>query len=183
MEMTLSLFAWLGVIIIQVMVHVYIRATRRKPYAKDAPPLEASPIVLESLAQLDEVHHDCAKCSIVEDYAQKDDNLSTAKTESIHSIDSIDECDLSQHEVHCFDGSDDLSFDGDEPRMFFVLLSQTGSEMMKVCRFQVHKSMFRRFVASFPYTLCMTCCCVQSCQSIEHLVREQISDLPSPPIS
>ena len=134
MEMTLSLFAWLGVIVIQVMVHVYIRTKREKPYAKDAPPLEASPLVLESLAQLDEDSQDLPRCATtMDDDAQKDDNMSTAKTESIQSMDSMDECDLSQQDLHCFDISDDLSIDGDEPRMFFVLLSQTGSEMMKVC--------------------------------------------------
>jgi hypothetical protein len=133
MEMTLSIFAWLGVILLQAMVHFYIKARKRLSRVEEPPPLEASPLVLESLAQLHADHSSrICNCAVADDSFQKDDNLSVAKTESIQSIDSLDEYDSNLHDALCWDDSDDLSIDGDEPQMFFVLLSQTGSEMMKV---------------------------------------------------
>lgn len=138
-EMTLSLFAWLGVLLIQAMVHYYLTSKRRAPrLEEEPPPLEASPLVLESLGQL---HADARKNEVTSDRDittecnLKEDNLSTAKTESIQSMDSFEDGDWS-HRDHVVDDylsdSDDLSFDGDEPQMFFLLLSQTGSEMMRV---------------------------------------------------
>ncbi|GKY96122.1 hypothetical protein MPSEU_000572500 [Mayamaea pseudoterrestris] len=133
MEMTLSLFAWLGVILMQVMVHYYMTTRKKMTLEERAPPLEASPLVLESLAQLDRSQHgDGTACTNADDFNYKDGSLSTAKTESIQSLDSFDDYESSQHDAAAVNWTDDLSIDGDEPRMFFVLLSQTGTEMMKV---------------------------------------------------
>lgn len=48
MEVTLSLFAWLGVVILQALVHYLLSRTRTRGTAvEEVPALEASPLVLE----------------------------------------------------------------------------------------------------------------------------------------
>jgi hypothetical protein len=155
------------------MVHFSIRSKKEKE-----PPLEASPLVLESLAQL---HADnrSSSCAADDSICNKE-SMSTARTASIRSMDSMDEVDAFQRDLlFDVDGSDDLSFDGDEPRIFFELLCQTGSEMMQVCT-PAYLGSSCKCVYAFRSVL--TCSAVllykQSRRSIEHLVREHLEERP-----
>lgn len=140
-EMTLSLFAWLGVILVQAMIHYLIRS-RRRLQEESPPPLEASPIVLESLlaqqkASLRDNKDETTTTADTEQNTTQDlirkNSFSTDKTASIKSTESLeDELDIIQKGSFGLDEDDEVSFDGDEPRIFFQLLTQTGSEMMKV---------------------------------------------------
>jgi hypothetical protein len=132
-EITLSTFAWLGVFIFQALVQLHFTLRRKREGAEEeAPPiLEASPLVLEC---------NCSEeINLGEDNdeeAERADDIDRRTTVCRHSPSS-------NHQLHVDRHSDDSplhaeiylgrsSFDGDEPAVFFELLSQTGSEMIRV---------------------------------------------------
>ena len=108
MEFSLSAFAWMGYIMFQAMLHYTLRC--RKRLEDDEPALDASPLVLE-LAR-NETGGGVASRDIEARFEDDDDEERCA---FLHDEDA-NECTL----------------DGDEPPVFFELLSQTGCEMMRV---------------------------------------------------
>jgi len=161
MEVTLSIFAWLGVVLLQALVHyLVVRTRKRGTVADDAPALEASPLVLERRSKESKQQVDgppapqpprggsdaeeleaketgyadsAGDARVVKPAASRDSSIETSKTSTDgesdaendhHSGDDIDSNSL------CDDMDDSL--DGDEPEEFFLLLSQTGCEMLKV---------------------------------------------------
>lgn len=107
MEFSLSAFAWMGYIMFQAMLHYTLRC--RKRLEDDEPALDASPLVLE-LAR-NETGGGVASRDIEARFEDDDDEERCA---FLHDEDA-NECTL----------------DGDEPPVFFELLSQTGCEMMR----------------------------------------------------
>ena len=110
MEITLSSFAWLGVVLIQALVHYTLTLRRKYLDEEDGPAMDASPLVLER-------------------------TQGKLNTEASVSSEGVETAASSSHSVEDLDGDeveDVDSLDGDEPEYFFELLSQTGSEMMSV---------------------------------------------------
>jgi hypothetical protein len=98
-ESTILLYAWMGVILIQAVVHYFILGARRRG-------------------------DDEVDVSL----------LNEKKKEQVVSISVADDDPMPRMTPHVAgdDEDEEESLDGDEPRVFFELLKQTGSEMMRV---------------------------------------------------
>lgn len=104
-EATLSYLAWFSVVLFQAIVHFWILDSRKR------------------------TDDDCVPLTAVDNdtYESKSDPQQLErKTEDDPIPRMVPHTPLSEDE------EEDESFDGDEPKVFFELLEQTGSEMMKV---------------------------------------------------
>lgn len=106
LEASISYLAWFGVYLIQAMVHYFIFGTRRRADEEGrVPEINGVPLKDENeqIAPALEMVHESRTSRMIP-----------------HATSSEDE------------DEEDESFDGDEPQIFFELLKQTGSEMMRV---------------------------------------------------
>lgn len=110
-EASLSFLAWIGVIFIQAAVHVSIFGSRRK------------------------VELDGTGTTTSGGPSENDDDVRCPKHHTIRT-DGGSDCvppHMTEHPSEDeLDDEEEMSFDGDEPKLFFDLLGQTGSEMVKV---------------------------------------------------
>lgn len=102
-EGTISYLAWMGVVLIQAVVHYSILGARSRRGAEEA----------DVTVRMDE-----------------EKEQSSAKP--LAADDQVPR--MMPHVTPSEDEDEEESFDGDEPQMFFELLEQTGSEMMKVSK-------------------------------------------------
>lgn len=107
-EATLSYLAWFSVVLFQAIVHFWILDSRKRVEEEDSPQAEAA-LVASNASNSNKIDHP-------NDEARRDDQIP-------HMV---------PHTPVSEDEEEDESFDGDEPKVFFELLEQTGSEMMKV---------------------------------------------------
>jgi hypothetical protein len=129
-ELSLSAFAWTGVVLLQAVVHYTVRTQKRKMGAggfsrhhhdddDDQPALDASPLVLDLAALRPADEHE--EGLLRSRPRALPDAAAAAAASSSHAVSG----ELFQDEID--------PLDGDEPPVFFELLSQTGCEMMRVC--------------------------------------------------
>lgn len=142
MEATLSIFAWMGVVIIQAIVH-YSLVARKRQHEKEEAPLD--------IALLDE----------------EEDGLSPRGSYG----------DSAPLEVLAVQRD---SLDGDEPQIFFQLLTQTGSEMLHVSTtlaFPTGQLVAMTLLCLVVFTLTRNSFFwwLQSSPSLERIVEEQIN--------
>jgi hypothetical protein len=117
LELTLSAFAWAGVMLFQAIVHYTIRTQKRLNGTGadlDEPALEASPLVLDELAAIGNLEDEGGP------YAPEVPTLPLGPASGTEAVGGV----VFQDEID--------PLDGDEPPVFFELLSQTGCEMMRV---------------------------------------------------
>jgi hypothetical protein len=116
-ELSLSAFAWAGVVLFQAIVHYTVRTQKRKMGRGDCgdpqPALEASPLVLELAFTPEQI----GKEGGARDHCPRTHAVAAAASHVVSD-------ELFQDEID--------PLDGDEPPVFFELLSQTGCEMMRV---------------------------------------------------
>ena len=117
LELTLSAFAWAGVILFQAIVHFTIRTQKRlngNDVDLDQPAMEASPLVLDELAAIGNLEDEGGP------YAPEVPTVPLGPASGTEAVGGV----VFQDEID--------PLDGDEPPVFFELLSQTGCEMMRV---------------------------------------------------
>jgi hypothetical protein len=153
-DVTFSICAWLGVVLVHAIVHISFGA-RRLLGESESHPLE------RTLVEEHPISPDGSRPVLVEDPSESSvwSSVSQCQTQSqdCHSHSHKDAFKVAFHnEVHlhllehndnekqqqetvtltrplCYEGDEEEeSLDGDEPQLFFQLLSQTGSEMMNV---------------------------------------------------
>jgi hypothetical protein len=111
-EVTFSIFAWLGVVLVQAMVYFSLGARKGTRPVLVKEPSESSLIS-----------------------SSQDTSLSTHDDEvyRVQELQSKEKQVIFTTRPHSYEGEEEEeSLDGDEPQVFFQLLSQTGSEMMNV---------------------------------------------------
>jgi hypothetical protein len=111
-EVTFSIFAWLGVVLVQAMVYFSLGARKGTRPVLVKEPSESSLIS-----------------------SSQDTSLSTHDDEvyRVQELQSKEKQVIFTTRPHSYEGEEEEeSLDGDEPQLFFQLLSQTGSEMMNV---------------------------------------------------
>jgi hypothetical protein len=136
-EVTLSVLAWLGVIIVQAAIHFSLGARRRLEE------LERHPLEGTLLVEEHPIFPDGTRPVLVEEPSEsslfsssQDMILPNHDDDEVHHIQEL-QCKGKQAifttRPHFYEGDEEEeSLDGDEPQLFFQLLSQTGSEMMNV---------------------------------------------------
>lgn len=100
-ESTISVLAWMSVILFQAVVHYHISGAHRRRGEEEA--------VVPALNEENEMKQSFSSTEIADDPMPHMMPYAVGEEED-----------------------EDESLDGDEPRMFFELLEQTGSEMMRV---------------------------------------------------
>jgi hypothetical protein len=113
MESPLFLLAWVAVIAVQAAVHFFIFGARRRCRDRDDLRLLTTDVPKDDASKLlSQSSSDCAPRMIEHNFDEDEDD----------------------------EEAEDTSFDGDEPKLFFDLLDQTGSEMVKVSFSREHAS-------------------------------------------
>jgi hypothetical protein len=174
-EVTFSIFAWLGVVLVQAMVHFSLGARKRQEE------LESDPLEGALLVEEHPIFPNGTRPVLVKEPSESSllsSSLSTHDDEVYH----VQELQCKEKQVifttrsHSYEGDDEEeSLDGDEPQLFFQLLSQTGSEMMNVSTGRVlalrcciyRNILFLTNLIFWPFPS-------QTSRSIETLVQEQI---------
>jgi hypothetical protein len=141
-EVTFSIFAWLGVVLVQAMVHFSLGARKRLEE------LESHPLEGTLLAEEHPIFPDGSRPVLVKEPSEsslvsssQDTTLSTHDDDEVYQIQEL-QCKEKQviltTRPHSYEGDEEEeSLDGDEPQLFFQLLSQTGSEMVNVSKCRV----------------------------------------------
>jgi hypothetical protein len=141
-EVTFSIFAWLGVVLVQAMVHFSLGARKRLEE------LESHPLEGTLLAEEHPICPDGSRPVLVKEPSEsslvsssQDTTLSTHDDDEVYQIQEL-QCKEKQviltTRPHSYEGDEEEeSLDGDEPQLFFQLLSQTGSEMVNVSKCRV----------------------------------------------
>jgi hypothetical protein len=114
-ETTISYLAWIVVVLVQAIVHIWIFGSRHRgdhPDALSAKEVKRTDHIDNTTHILEHQRQDGAPC---------DQPLPQIIIPNMQVSEDEDE---EEHEQE--------SFDGDEPLIFFELLEKTGSELMKV---------------------------------------------------
>jgi hypothetical protein len=158
-EVTFSIFAWLGVVLVQAMVHFSLGARKRLEELEGHPLegailVEAHPIFSGGTRPV--LVKEPSESSLIS--SSQDTTLSIHDDEVYH----VQELQCKENQFifttrpHSYEGDEEEeSLDGDEPQLFFQLLSQTGSEMMNVSAGRVIALQFvcilqERYVSNQP---------------------------------
>jgi hypothetical protein len=161
-EVTFSIFAWLGVILVQAMVHFSLGARRRLEEV-ESHPLESALLVEEH-----PIFPDGSRPVLVEEPIEIILSNHDDEVYQIQELQCKEKQVMLKTRPHCYEGDEEEeSLDGDEPQLFFRLLSQTGSEMMNVstgrgspCSYILHLQqhlfltnliLFHLFLADFSF--------------------------------
>jgi hypothetical protein len=107
-EATLSYLAWFSVVLFQAVVHFWILDSRKRVDEQGSPQTEVGALGFNET--------NASKINPREEEAPLNEQIPR----------------MVPHTPVSEDEDEDESFDGDEPQVFFELLEQTGSEMMKV---------------------------------------------------
>jgi hypothetical protein len=126
-EVTFSIFAWLGVVLVQAMVHFSLGA-RRRLEELESHPLESALLVEEA-----PIFPEGSRPVLVEEPSE---TIFSNHDDEVYQVQEL-QCKgkpvMLTTRPHSYEGDEEEEFlVGDEPQLFFQLLSQTGSEMMNV---------------------------------------------------
>jgi hypothetical protein len=175
-EVTLSIFAWVGVVLVQAMVHFSLGARKRLEE------LESHPLENALLVEEHPIFPDESRPVLVEEpsessFCNQDDEVYHTKQELQCEGEQV----ILTTRPHFYEGDEEEeSLDGDEPQLFFQLLSQTGSEMINVStvytdrRVLACSSILRLREHYFLTNLIFFSYSLQTSRSIESIVQEQI---------
>jgi hypothetical protein len=149
-QLTLSIFAWMGIVIVQFMVHCFCsrRMNRNNDLCDEEDKLlsfleyDSSSFITQPLLDLEQQQHESATAmasttTSIEDVvvgSSSNDlcncNMDTATRFCIHHMRQSSNSNII--DVGLLENSNASQLDGDEPCLFFHLLEQTGSEMVLV---------------------------------------------------
>jgi hypothetical protein len=132
-EATPSYLAWFSVVLFQAILHFWILDSRKRMEEE----VSTQSAVVES-NEANEIKNDPPEIE-----TSVDDEIP-------HMV---------PHTPVSEDEDEDESFDGDEPKVFFELLEQTGSEMMKVCEYFILRVIcyFYNNIISLQFSMYFKC--------------------------
>jgi hypothetical protein len=167
-EVTFSIFAWLGVVLVQAMVHFSLGA--RRPLEE----LESHPLESALLVEEHPIFPEGSRPVLVEEPSE---TIFSDHDDEVYQVQEL-QCKgkpvMLTTRPHSYEGNEEEeSLDGDEPQLFFKLLSQTGSEMMNVSTDRGSPYLLlncastgTKFLTNFYF--------LQTSRSIESIVQAQI---------